>query len=193
MDNIMNTATDNIPKTTYKLKPAFSESTKTKKLNIIYHQRHLLYRNHMTPDKSRTLLTIKQHIDDSIYNDFSKFWTNELDKIQPMRANDPKNFFKNIRHLRGTGPHNNGTHLKINNDIITDPQQQSEIAYSPILGKTILQTNTTDMQSTTIMRSDTGYTTTWTSLTHTKIQTLTETQPLQNPYITLQSNFKSYL
>ena len=31
MDNIMNTATDNIPKTTYKLKPAFTESTKTKK------------------------------------------------------------------------------------------------------------------------------------------------------------------
>ena len=81
MDNIMNIATDNIPKTTYKLKPAFTESTKTKKLKIIYHQRHLLYLYNMTPEKSRILLTIKQHIDDSIYNDFSKFWTNKLDKI----------------------------------------------------------------------------------------------------------------
>ena len=105
----------------------------------------------------------------------------------------PKTSLKTLDTYEALEPHNNGTHLKINNDIITDPQQQSEIAYSPILGKTTLQTNTTDMQSTTIMRSDTGYTTTWTSLTHTKIQTLTETQPLQNPYITLQSNFRSYL
>ena len=44
-----------------------------------------------------------------------------------MRSNDPKNVFKNIRHLRGTGPHNNGIHLKINNDTITDPQHQTEI------------------------------------------------------------------
>ena len=126
-DNIMNTANDNIPKTTYKLKPAFSESTKTKNLKLIYHQRHLRYINHMTPEKARILMTIKLHIDDSINHDFSKFWINKLNKIQPTRTNDPKSFFKNIRFLRGTGPHNNGTHIIHNNDIITDPQQQSEI------------------------------------------------------------------
>ena len=140
----------------------------------------------MTPEKSRILMTIKQHIDDSIYNDFSKFWTNKLDKIQPMKANDPKNFFKNIRHLRGTGPHNNGTLLLIMIQLQTLTNKQK---FLPTLGKTHSQTTppiiTIDMQLTIIMKSDTGYSITWASLTHIKIQILIdspETLQLQNPH-----------
>ena len=125
-NNIVSAANNNIPKISYKFIPAFIPSTKTKKLQLIYHQRHRLYTDNMTPDKAYILQKIKQHIDISYNNDFARFWTNKLKHLEPIKNINPSNFFQNIKHLKGTGPHNSGTYLNINNNIITDPHLQAE-------------------------------------------------------------------
>ena len=70
--SIVIAANNNIPKISYKFIPSFIPSTKTKKLQLIYHQRHILYNDNMTPDKAHILQKIKQHIDISFDNDFSR-------------------------------------------------------------------------------------------------------------------------
>ena len=80
----------------------------------------------MINDKARTLLKIKQLIDESSDNDFTRFWTNKLNSLAPIKNSDPRKFFANIKHLRGTGRHNTGTYLTINNDTLKDPQAQAE-------------------------------------------------------------------
>ena len=79
----------------------------------------------MTRDKALILNKIKQHIDESFDTDFSRFWTNKLKQLEPIKNTNPSTFFQNIKHLRGSGPHNSGTHLNVNNTIITDPQLQA--------------------------------------------------------------------
>ena len=80
----------------------------------------------MTNDKTRILLKIKELIDESSDNDFTRFWTNKLNSLIPIINSDPSKFFANIKHLRGTGQHIIGTYLTINNNTITDPRAQAE-------------------------------------------------------------------
>ena len=134
INNIINASENHIPKSHYKFIPSFNLSNRTKRLQLIYNQRHQLYHNNLTIDKSRILLNIKHLIDESTYNDFSRFWTNKLNSIIPIKNTDPSKFFSTIKHLRGTGKHNTGTYLKINNDTLTDPQAQAMLLLT--LGRT---------------------------------------------------------
>ena len=63
-------------------------------------------------------MNIKRHIDESFNNDFSKFWTNRLHNIEPIKNSDPRQIFRNTKYLRGIGEHNTGPYLIDNNKLL---------------------------------------------------------------------------
>ena len=60
---LTNAMENNIPYKDNILIPAFQPFNKIKKLIAIYNQRHYLYKNNMTNQKSLILIKIKQNID----------------------------------------------------------------------------------------------------------------------------------
>ena len=127
MQKITNAAKNNIPHKRYKTLPAFTPSTRTKKLQLIYNQRHELYKNNMTNQKSLILIKIKALIDKNFRADYDQYWQNQIKKSEDLETHDPKGFFKRIHNLMGTGPNDKGTFLKYNDKEITDPNEQSNI------------------------------------------------------------------
>lgn len=124
LNNIMKAVDNNIPKTKYKIINSFLPSTKTKKLNIIFNQRHNIYKHNMTPAKAIILNKIRSHIINSYNEDFSKFWLKLTKELELFRKDNPKNFFQRIKNMIGTGENNKGNYLIFNNKEITDPQEQ---------------------------------------------------------------------
>ena len=90
--NIMKAAENNIPNSNYKIINAFKPSTKTNKLNIIFNQRHNLYKTNMTPEKAIILNKIRTHIINSYNNDFNTYWLN-LTKDLELIKNETLNIF----------------------------------------------------------------------------------------------------
>ena len=127
IDNIMEAVEMNIPKTEYKIIQAFVPSNKTNKLNIIFNQRHSMYKNNMTPDKSIILNRIRTHIINSFSEDFNNYWLKQTKELELLRNTNSKFFFQKVKNMLGTGENNKGTYLLYNNNQITDPQTQANI------------------------------------------------------------------
>ena len=117
----------NIPKTEYKIIQAFVPSNKTNKLNIIFNQRHSMYKNNMTPDKSIILNRIRTPIINSFSEDFNNYWLKQTKELELLRNTNSKFFFQKVKNMLGTGENNKGTYLLYNNNQITDPQTQANI------------------------------------------------------------------
>ena len=114
---------NNIPDKTNILIPAFQPSNKTKKLITIYNQRHHMYKDSMTNQKSLTLIKIKQHTDTSMNADYDGYGQNKTKALNELKIKDPKQFFNKINNLKGKGPNDQDTYLKHNNTNITDDNE----------------------------------------------------------------------
>lgn len=129
IDNIQNAANLFIPKNNYRIIPVFNLSTKTKNLQIIYNQRHNLYKQNITNEQKEILDTIKQHIINSAKTDINNYWLTKLKEIEEFKhLNDPKNMYKNIKMMVGKNKINQGISLiDENGKEIQDPQQQANL------------------------------------------------------------------
>ena len=129
IDNIQNAANLFIPKNNYRIIPVFNLSTKTKNLQIIYNQRHNLYKQNITNEQKEILDTIKQHIINSAKTDINNYWLTKLKEIEEFKhLNDPKNMYKNIKVMVGKNKINQGISLiDENGKEIQDPQQQANL------------------------------------------------------------------
>ena len=129
IDNIQNAANLFIPKNNYRIIPVFNLSTKTKNLQIIYNQRHNLYKQNITNEQKEILDTIKQHIINSAKTDINNYWLTKLKEIEEYKhLNDPKNMYKNIKMMVGKNKINQGISLiDENGKEIQDPQQQANL------------------------------------------------------------------
>ena len=125
--HIIQDAENNIPKKTYKLIPALTQSTKTKNLLQIYKNRHNIYKQNLTPERAIILKNIKNHINSSVAENTCSFWSKKMDQLELKAARDPKNFFKIIQNLKGKKNFNMGTHLTHKNKQIHDSKKQADI------------------------------------------------------------------
>ena len=128
MKHIMDGAKKYIPMTTYKTIPAFTPSTKTRKLSYIYNQRHNLHKNNITEDIKNMLNNIQTHILQSLQHDINNFWLNKLKELEEYKhINDPKKLFRATKNLMGTPNYNKGTYLIYNNQEIHDNKAQADV------------------------------------------------------------------
>ena len=117
-----------IPKTHYKIIPAFTPSTKTKNLLHIFNQRHNLHKNNITEDIKDMLNNIHRHIQISIQQDTHNFWMNRLKDLEEYKfTNNLKKLFRTTKNLMGTPNYNKGTHLIHNNQQIHNPKDQADL------------------------------------------------------------------
>ena len=128
MDHIMEGANKYIPKTNFKIIPAFTPSTKTRNLQNIYIQRHNLYKHNLTEYTKNILNNIQGHIKTSMEADLQQYWTNKLKELEEYKLQkDPKKLFRTAKNLMGTPNFNKGTYLLHNNKQIHDIQEQADI------------------------------------------------------------------
>ena len=78
IDHIMQGANKFIPKTRYKITPAYTPSTRTKNLINIYNQRHNIHKNNITEEINNMLNTIKGHILHSAQQHSNNYWLKKL-------------------------------------------------------------------------------------------------------------------
>ena len=117
-----------IPKSNFKIIPAFLPSTKTKNLQNIYNQRHNLHKHNITEDIKNILNNIQRHIHTSMEADLQKYWTNKLKELDEYKfKNDSKQLFRTAKNLMGTPNHNKGTFLIHNNTQVHDIKEQADI------------------------------------------------------------------
>ena len=121
-------ANNHIPKTSYKIIPSFTTSTRTKNLQKIYIERHNQYKHNLTQDKIQILHTIQGHINSSKNKDICDFWSNKMDELKQLhKINDTKNLYRNIKNLMGKPNYNKGTYLIHNGQQIHNEQDQANI------------------------------------------------------------------
>ena len=126
--HMQNAANLHIPKSVYKITPSFSYSTKTKKLSIIYNNRHNLYKTNTTLEQKQILDKIKIHIYNSLRDDLDKYWISRLKEIEEFKqSNDPRNMYKNIKNIMGTKNAAYSEYLLKGKEKIYDPQEQANL------------------------------------------------------------------
>ena len=74
-----------ISKTTHKIIPALSQCNRTKTLLKMYNNRHDLYKQNMTLERTQILNTIKLHIKSSLFKDLCDYWSRRIDKIEEYK------------------------------------------------------------------------------------------------------------
>ena len=77
----------------------------------------------MNNNKSLTLIKIKALIDTSMRADYDCYWQNKTKLLDDIRTSNPKEFFRKIKHFKGTGPKDLETFLKHNGKTVTDPKE----------------------------------------------------------------------
>ena len=128
IQHMLQGANNHIPKTSFKIIPSLTNSTRTKNLKKIYNQRHNLYKHNLTPDKIQILNTIQRHINSSKSKDLCDFWSNKMDELKELHnTNDPRKFYKNIKNLMGKPNYNMGSYLLHNGQQIHDEQDQANL------------------------------------------------------------------
>ena len=126
--HIMDGANKFIPKTEHKIIPSFCPSTKTRKLLLIYNQRHNQYKNNITEDTKNILNNIQRHIRSSLEQDCNNHWMNKIKELEEYKHNkDPKKLFKTAKNLMGTPNFNKGTYLIHNQQQVHDIKAQADI------------------------------------------------------------------
>ena len=114
-----------ILKSSYKIIPAFTPSTRTKNLLKIFNQRHNLHKHNITEDIKNMLNNIQRHIKESIQQDSNNFWINKLEKYK--FTNNTKKLFKTAKNLMGTPNFNRGTYLIHNGQKFYDIKEQADV------------------------------------------------------------------
>ena len=94
MAKITQAAKNNIPIKRYQILSAFTPSTRTKKLQMIYNQRHEQYRNNMTNQKTLIFVKIKAIIYKNYKADNDSYWQNQIKKLEEIKSTDLKRFYK---------------------------------------------------------------------------------------------------
>ena len=103
MNHIIEGANKYIPKTNFKIIPAFLPSTKTRNLQNIYNQRHNLHKHNITENIKNILNNIQRHIQASMQADLQQFWSNKLKKLDEYTfLKDSKKLFRTAKNLMGT-------------------------------------------------------------------------------------------
>lgn len=126
MNKISSAISNNIPIQDKIIIPAFQPSTKTKKLQLIYNQRHHLYKDSMDNRKSLILIKIKSQIDISMRADYDSYWQNQTKVLDDLKVPKPKEFFKKIKFFKGTGPNDRGSYLNHNGKTISEPKEMAQ-------------------------------------------------------------------
>ena len=84
-NHILNGAHNYIPKTSYKIIPSFTLSTRTKNLQKIYSERHKQYQNNITPENIQILNTIGEHIRSSRERDLCHYWSTKMEDLKSSK------------------------------------------------------------------------------------------------------------